>query len=61
MVDLLCDARMYQPSVYYSDGFHPNDTGYGYLADEMLKAINSPGTYPAPRSSCPQMTIVSPR
>ena len=61
VVDLLCDARMYQPSVYSSDGFHPNDTGYLYLAEEMLKAIDSPGTYQAPRSSCPEMTIVAPR
>ena len=61
VVDLLCDGRMYQPGVYSSDGFHPNDTGYLYLAEEMLEAINSPGTYPAPRSSCPQMAIVAPR
>ena len=45
-------------STYSSDGFHPNDTGYGYLASGMLQAINSPSSYPAPRSSCSQMLLV---
>jgi len=58
VVDLMCDDRMYQSSTYSSDGFHPNDTGYGYLASGMLQAITSPSSYPAPRSSCPQMLTV---
>lgn len=55
VVDMMCDDRMYQSSTFSSDGFHPNDTGYGYLADEMLRAINAPSSYPAPRSSCTHM------
>lgn len=57
VVDLLCNPRSYQGSTYSSDGFHPNDTGYAYLADELIKAINA-GSYPPPAASCPQMTIV---
>lgn len=57
VVDLMCDARMYQPSTYSSDGFHPNDAGYAIIADEIVKAVTL-SSYPAPRSSCPQMTIV---
>ena len=41
VVDLLCNARSYQASTYSSDGFHPNDTGYAYIADEAIKAINA--------------------
>ena len=57
VVDLLCNPRSYQGSTYSSDGFHPNDTGYAYLADELIKAINA-GSHPPPAASCPQMTIV---
>ena len=32
VVDLLCNSRSYQASTYSSDGFHPNDTGYAYIA-----------------------------
>ncbi len=57
VVDLMCDPRMYQPSIYYSDGFHPNDSGHAIIADEIVKALTLP-SYPAPRSSCAQMTLV---
>jgi lysophospholipase L1-like esterase len=60
VVDLLCDARFLQPSIFSSDGFHPNDTGYRLLADVMLNAIRQP-TYPAPQSSCDLMTLAGPR
>jgi lysophospholipase L1-like esterase len=60
VVDLLCDSRFSSPSVFSSDGFHPNDTGYAILAAEMVKAITS-SSYPAPIGSCSQMTIVPPR
>jgi lysophospholipase L1-like esterase len=56
VVDLMCDARLYQPSNLYSDGFHPNDSGYALLGAEVARATVSP-SYPAPRSSCPQMTL----
>ena len=57
VVDLMCDSRMYQPSIYSSDGFHPNDSGYAIIADEIVKALTL-SSYPAPKSSCPQMTLV---
>jgi len=60
VVDLLCDPRFLQASVFSSDGFHPNDTGYRYLADEMLRALTQP-TYPPPLGSCGQMTLAGPR
>lgn len=57
VVDLMCDARSYEASNYSSDGFHPNDAGYAYIASLLLQAIRT-GTYPAPRASCGQMTLV---
>jgi lysophospholipase L1-like esterase len=57
VVDMLCDPRSYDPVTYSSDGFHPGDAGYAYMASEMLEALG--GSYPAPSSSCASMTIVS--
>jgi lysophospholipase L1-like esterase len=57
VVDLLCNPRSYAASTYSSDGFHPSDTGYAFIADETLRAINA-GSHPPPPASCPQMTIV---
>ena len=57
VVDLMCDSRSYIPSNYSSDGLHPNDAGYAYIASEVVKAITS-SSYPAPQNSCPAMTIV---
>ena len=57
VVDLMCDPRMYQPSIYSSDGFHPNDAGYAIIADEIVQALTRP-SYPAPKTSCAQMTLV---
>lgn len=59
VVDLMCDARSYQAGTYSSDGFHPNDTGYAYIASKYLGAIRA-GSAPAPPSSCAQMTLVPP-
>lgn len=56
VVDLMCDARSYLPQNYSSDGFHPSDSGYAYMAEEVLRAVNS-DTLPAPRSDCPQMHL----
>jgi lysophospholipase L1-like esterase len=58
VVDLMCDARSYQPGIYSPDGFHPNDQGYAYLAEVLLAAITS-GTAPAPAASCGFMTLVA--
>ena len=54
VLDLMCDPRSYVPSNYSDDGFHPSDSGYAFMAELALAAINSGGG-PAPRSSCPQM------
>jgi lysophospholipase L1-like esterase len=56
VIDLLCDARSYQSSNYSSDGFHPNDQGYAYLAGEVLDAVNAP-SWPSPATSCSQMHL----
>jgi lysophospholipase L1-like esterase len=57
IVDLMCDARSYLASTYSSDGLHPSDAGYAFIASEVVRAITT-STYPAPQSSCAAMTIV---
>ncbi len=57
IVDLMCDARTYQPANYSSDGFHPNDAGYAFIASEVVRAITM-DSYPTPQSSCTRMTLV---
>jgi lysophospholipase L1-like esterase len=57
VVDLLCDPRSYQSSNYSSDGFHPNDAGYAFLAAELVRAIRD-GSYPPPRAECSFMRLV---
>ena len=47
----MCDARSYLPSNYSSDGLHPNDAGYAYIASEVVKAITA-GSYPGPQNGC---------
>jgi len=56
VIDLMCDPQSYQASIYSSDGFHPNDAGYQYLATRVLDAVKA-GSGPAPADSCVQMTI----
>ena len=56
VVDLLCNPRSYQGSSYSSDGFHPNDTGYTFMAEEIIRALN--GQTAPPAANCPQTTIV---
>lgn len=55
VVDIMCDAPLYQPSMYSSDGFHPNTAGYARLADLTYAAAT--GAVAAPRASCSQMTL----
>jgi lysophospholipase L1-like esterase len=57
VIDLMCDARLYQPSIYSSDGFHPNDAGYAILASEVVQAATS-SSYPAPQGDCAQTKLV---
>jgi lysophospholipase L1-like esterase len=56
VIDLMCDARSYNPSNHSSDGFHPNDAGYEFIAAEVVRAITS-SAYPLPQSSCSFMTL----
>jgi lysophospholipase L1-like esterase len=56
VIDLMCDPRSYQASTYFTDGFHPNDTGYAWIAAEVVSATTT--TYRAPATSCAQMSVV---
>ena len=56
VIDLMCDPRSYQASTYSSDGFHPSDTGYAWIAAEVVAAATT--SYRAPATSCSQMTLV---
>jgi lysophospholipase L1-like esterase len=57
VIDLTCDPRSYQAATYSSDGFHPSDFGYSWMAAEVVAAATS-ASYRAPASSCSQMTSV---
>jgi lysophospholipase L1-like esterase len=57
VVDVMCDTRTYQRSNYSSDGLHPNDAGYAYMAAEVVRAVTS-NAYPAPQSNCSAMSLV---
>lgn len=56
VIDLMCDPRSYQASTYSSDGFHPSDAGYAWIAGEVVAAATT--TYRAPSSSCAPMSLV---
>jgi lysophospholipase L1-like esterase len=56
VVDLMCDPQAYDPSRFSSDGFHPNDAGYAYMAEKLLAVVN--GGSSSPPSSCSQMNLV---
>ena len=56
VIDMMCDARYYQRSSLSSDGFHPNDAGYSFMAAEVVRAATGP--YSTPQASCGQMTLV---
>lgn len=56
VVDLMCDARLYLPQNYASDGFHPGDAGYAVFAENTLPALKD-GTSSAPNTNCAQRRI----
>jgi lysophospholipase L1-like esterase len=56
VVDLMCDARLYDPANLSSDGFHPNDGGYSIMAAAVIRAATQ-ASYPAPQGSCSLMTV----
>jgi lysophospholipase L1-like esterase len=57
IVDLMCDARVYEPASFSSDGFHPNDRGYAVMAEITYPALAN-GTASAPSASCPQRRLL---
>lgn len=57
VVDLMCDSRTYLPSTFSSDGFHPSDSGYTFIAGEIVAAATTT-SYPAPRTGCAQNVVV---
>jgi lysophospholipase L1-like esterase len=56
VIDLMCDPRSYIAGNYSADGFHPNDSGYAYIADLVYNAALT-GSAAAPRSTCAQMAL----
>jgi len=56
VADVMCDSRTLQTGNFSSDGFHPNDTGYAFLAD-LLFGPATTGSAPAPAASCAAMTL----
>ena len=58
VLDLMCDAQVYDRSRYAPDGFHPNDAGYAYLAQRLQAIVN--GTASTAAASCGLMTVVTP-
>ena len=57
VVDLMCDARVYEAASFSSDGFHPNDRGYSVIAELAYPAVSS-GTAPTPSSTCGQRRLL---
>jgi len=56
VVDLMCDARLYVPSNYASDGFHPGDGGYQVFAEDTYPSLSS-GAASQPNTNCPQRRL----
>jgi lysophospholipase L1-like esterase len=56
VVDLMCNGGFYHPGLVSSDGFHPNDSGYAFLADLLYPAVSS-GSAMTPPATCGQMTL----
>ena len=57
VVDLMCDARLYQRANLHTDGFHPNDGGYTIMAAAVVNAVTA-ASFPVPAANCGQMTLV---
>ena len=57
VIDLMCDPRIYEPSRFSSDGFHPSDSGYALMAELTYPALVS-NSAPSPSPSCSQRTLL---
>ena len=51
----MCDARSYAASNYSSDGFHPSDTGYAFIAELVWTAIQNGAAQGPPAAACGAM------
>jgi lysophospholipase L1-like esterase len=56
VLDVMCDAALYTPSNFSSDGFHPSDAGYAHIAARLAAVVDGGASTPA--ASCPSMTAV---
>jgi lysophospholipase L1-like esterase len=56
VVDLMCDARLYLPQNYASDGFHPADGGYAVFTELALPPLRD-GTNAPPSTGCAQRRL----
>ncbi len=56
VVDMMCDSRLYNPAIFSSDGFHPNDSGYVLFADLLYSAAATTAST-TPKSSCSFMSM----
>lgn len=56
VVDLMCDARLYQASNYAADGFHPNDGGYAVFTELTLPVLRD-GQNRTPSTTCAQRSL----
>lgn len=56
VVDLMCDARLYQAQNFASDGFHPGDAGYQIFADLTYPVLLN-GTAASPNTNCSQRRL----
>jgi lysophospholipase L1-like esterase len=54
VIDLMCDPRSYIAGNYSSDGFHPNDVGYAFIAELVYNAAIS-GAAATPQAACGPM------
>lgn len=57
VVDLMCDTRLYVPSNYAADGFHPGDGGYAVFAEKTLPALKD-GTNVSPNTTCAPRRLI---
>lgn len=53
VMDVMCDAGMYAPAHFSSDGFHPNDAGYAHMASRLAAIVG--GAPSSAASSCSYM------
>jgi lysophospholipase L1-like esterase len=56
VLDAMCDSQTYVAAAFAADGFHPNDSGYTYLAQRLFSVVNSRASSAA--ASCGPMTSV---